>query len=369
MESKLKFISTVVLAITVLAFAAIGCGGDEVKSTKEIAKENHPATLLVVGKAQGLDAATLSQGGVLYGCSGWVYDAEEQLVVTNAHCVSAPKILAGPSNTQLTGASVVAVNNRDDIAVLRVPGLPNDVTEIPLADSVEQGEDVFVLGYPGNGKPDQLQTPYQIQEGTVTAVKGVQSQVGYDGFTALWDELEIVNDNSGITLRDLIQTSASTTHGGSGGPVLNDKGELIGMTVSGSAEGNQNDTVGLKVLKKALPKMIKGESVSYLGVSLSAVPTDFADFYESDGFLLVGNITPNSPVDQQTDQRVLLQKVTKANGFIAVTTINGHTVTTQQELTDTLENVQSGEQVTLREFAIFLDGSVEDIGKIVFTAP
>lgn len=354
------------LCLTAIIISA--CGSSS-KSSEEIASENHPSTLLVVGKAQGIDAATLSQGGVLYSCSGWVYNAEENLVVTNAHCVSAPKVLVGESSTELVPATLVAVDNEDDVAVLRVTGLSDSATEIPLADESTQGEAAFVLGYPGNGKPNQLQTPYQVQEGTVTATSGVQAQVDYDGFYQLWSQLGVVNDNAGITLQNLTQTSASTTHGGSGGPVVNDQGEIIGMTVAGSSEGNQNDAVGLTTLQDVLPELASGQSIAYLGVTLSAVPDEFANLYGVDGFLLVGSVIPNSPIDQQTDQRVLLQKATKLGLFLAVTTINGQTVTTQEELINLLDQVSSGEQVKIHEYGVDLKGNPTDLGTVTFTAP
>jgi S1-C subfamily serine protease len=368
---KKLFLSIALIATAGTIFGGCLLGGSGEKSFEEITADGETSTLLVVGRAKGVDPASLkTAGGVLYSCSGWVYDAEEDLIVTNAHCAQAPRVEVGLNSQELVEASVVAVNNRDDLAVLRAD-VP-DTTELAVADATpEQGEEAYVLGFPGNGKPNGLQTPYQAQEGTVTATDGVQARVGYDWFEIMWtNEFGIQNDNSGVTLDNLIQTSAATTGGGSGGPVVNNEGEVIGVTVAGSSEGNQNANVSVETLNEVLPTMVEGESIAYVGLNLSAVPTEYANLFGVDGFAIVGSITEDSPVDQQTDQASLLKQATNQGLLLAVTEINGQPVETQEQIINVLEGIQSGEEVKLTQFAVgFRASDVAEVGSVRFTAP
>ena len=365
-----KFIALLV-ALTCLVGLVAGCGGgDDSKSQEEIASESQDATLLLVGRAKGVDPGT-GASGIQYSCSAWVYDAAEGLVVTNAHCATAAVIQVGPDSTQLQAASVVAVDNRDDLAVVRTTPQPEGA-ELPLADTPPaQGETVYTLGYPSNGKANQLATPYQASEGTVTADSGVQLNVAYDAFAALWASYRLQNDNSSVVLNDLVQTSASTTHGGSGGPVLNDDGEVVGVTVAGTSEGNVNDAISLETLNEVLPGLVEGESISYIGMTLSAVPTAISEYFKADtGFLLISAITKNSPVDQQTDQTSLLAEASRKGYLLAITKVNGQNVETQQQLVNALANVTSGQEVRLTEYAIRIeDRAVIPFGTVAFTAP
>jgi S1-C subfamily serine protease len=79
--------------------------------------------------------------------TGWI--AARELVVTNAHVVAGidrPQVDRG-GGTELT-AAVVAFDTKNDLAVLRVPGLEG--RPLPLADP-ERGVAVALIGYPGNG--------------------------------------------------------------------------------------------------------------------------------------------------------------------------------------------------------------------------
>jgi S1-C subfamily serine protease len=369
MTSLRKRIASAVAILT--AATAIGaCGGGEPEplSVSEVAAQSQSGTLLLVGKSSGVQASS-GASGIQYTCSAWLYDAEAGLVVTNAHCIGAPQIQVGQDSTSLQAASVVAVDNAHDLAVVRTGAIAG-AEELPVADAAPvQGDAVYALGYPSNGKPNGLTTPYQASEGTVSATEGVQVQVSYDAFASFWESVGVQNDNAGVVLNDLVQTTAATTHGGSGGPVVNDAGEVVGVTVAGSTEGEQNDAVSHETLTTALPALAEGTSTAYLGLSLSAVPTEAAQLYGVDGFLLVGSIVRNSPIDQQTDQARLLSLATRRGLFLAVVEVNGQPVETQQQLVNELSTITSGQEVRLTEFAIDFRGNSVKVGVVSFTAP
>jgi len=125
--------------------------------------------------------------------SGWV--AKPQIVVTAAH------VVAGASGIRAQGhvATPLVVDRKQDIAVLRVPGLK--VRPLPLADP-RDGDSVAILGFPENG-------PFDARPGRV----GATADVLYRG-----------------SLREVTAVSGLVRHGNSGGPAVNEAG-AVEMTV------------------------------------------------------------------------------------------------------------------------------------------
>jgi uncharacterized membrane protein required for colicin V production len=121
--------------------------------------------------------------------SGWV--AKPHLVVTAAH------VVAGGSGIRVGGhaARALVVDRRQDIAVLRVPGLR--AAPLPLGDP-RSGDSVALLGYPENG-------PFEARAGRVGATADV-----------------LINGS----LREVTALRGLVRHGNSGGPAVNEAGQV-----------------------------------------------------------------------------------------------------------------------------------------------
>jgi uncharacterized membrane protein required for colicin V production len=121
--------------------------------------------------------------------SGWV--ARPHIVVTAAH------VVAGASGIRAGGhiAHVLVVDRKEDIAVLRVPGLR--APPLPLLDP-HSGDSVALLGYPENG-------PFDARAGRV----GSTADVLVSG-----------------ALREVTALSGLVRHGNSGGPAVNEAGQV-----------------------------------------------------------------------------------------------------------------------------------------------
>ncbi|MDN5631481.1 MarP family serine protease, partial [Kocuria sp.] len=136
--------------------------------------------------------------------SGFV--AQDGTVVTNAHVVAGvDQPVVQTRDGQVYRAQTVQYDAASDLAVLRVPDLPD--TPLPLEDSAVQGETVSFAGYPLGG-------PYTLRPATVQgeAVAPVQ------------------NVTTGETqTRSIIQFAGNVEQGNSGGPLLNDSGHVVGV--------------------------------------------------------------------------------------------------------------------------------------------
>jgi hypothetical protein len=151
-----------------------------------------PSVVRVVGTACGLSV----EG------SGWV--ARPELVVTAAH------VVAGEHDTavQLFGTSgalraiPVAVDAKNDVAVLRVPGLR--ARPLQLVDP-EPGAAVAILGYPGDG-------PFDAKPARIGRTVTVLSQDAY---------------GHGPVARTITSIRGVVRHGDSGGPAVDASGRVL----------------------------------------------------------------------------------------------------------------------------------------------
>jgi S1-C subfamily serine protease len=175
-----------------------------------------PSVVRVLGTACGLGV----EG------SGWV--ARPGLVVTAAH------VVAGESDTTvtpLTGptlrAQAVAFDSRNDIAVLRVPGLT--AGSLRLTDP-RPGATVAIVGYPENGPLDAV-------PGRIGATATVLSQDAY---------------GRGPVTRTLTSLSGAVRHGDSGGPAVDAAGTVQATVFAARTNGGGGYGVPARIVRRAL---------------------------------------------------------------------------------------------------------------------
>jgi Trypsin-like peptidase domain/Colicin V production protein len=149
--------------------------------------------------------------------SGWV--AGDGLVVTNAHVVAGQKDTRVLLQGEEPGIDAQAVHfdPRNDIAVLRVPGLR--APALPLAEAPRAGTSGAVLGFPRNG-------PYDERAGRLGGTRGVVTQDAY---------------GRGPVRREITSLRGAVRSGNSGGPMVDGRGRVIttifAATISGPRGG------------------------------------------------------------------------------------------------------------------------------------
>ncbi|MFH0973524.1 MAG: trypsin-like peptidase domain-containing protein, partial [Candidatus Micrarchaeota archaeon] len=136
-----------------------------------------------------------------------------------------------------------------DIAVIKVDKTNLPTVKLGDSNAVQVGEKVFIIGYPGT-KMDELFKPESLLEPTVT--QGIIS-----ARRTLKNGLET------------LQTDAAINHGNSGGPVFNDRGEVIGIATFGTGPEE-----GIEAIKFAMPINLAKEYLNELNVKNEATAID-----------------------------------------------------------------------------------------------
>ena len=178
------------------------------------------------------------------GSGSCFYLKSHDLFVTNCHVVNGFHTVAIHDNDRNPYlAHVVLVNPSLDIALLAAEGDFSHLPDLSLAadDSLAIGGKVSVAGYPYG-------MPFTVTEGSVSSPKQLMEGKYY------------------------IQTDAAVNPGNSGGPIFNDRNEVVGVTVSKFANA---DNMGFGVRVEALRKLL--ESVDGLDRTCFQVQCDSCD--------------------------------------------------------------------------------------------
>jgi serine protease Do len=215
--------------------------------------------------------------------SGFVID-DEGHILTNRHVIEgADEISVTFPNGKRFDAEVVGQDARTDVALIKVE--PEDaLTVLPLGDSdtTQPGEWVMAIGNPfGFGNSVSV---------------GVVSFKGRD--------LQLQRGTS----IDMIQTDAAINPGNSGGPLLNPRGEVIGINTMIVTDGASRANAGvgfsvpINVARVILPQLLeKGHVIrGWMGVTIQAVSPELAETYGLDEArgAIVSSVTPDSPAEE-----------------------------------------------------------------------
>ena len=200
-------------------------------------------------------------------------------ILTNAHVVAGAQeisvTLFGEREPRV--AVMVAADEQADVAIVRLKdtaGLEGRPVELGSSGSMKVGDDVVAIG-------NALALP-----GGPTVTVGIVS--------ALERTVE--------QLTNLIQTDAAINPGNSGGPLVNSKGQVIGINTAVAAQRAQNIgfAIAVDTVKPLIERLVKGESApeqGFLGVVTVTLTDEIkANFnYEPEAGAIVTEVVPGSP--------------------------------------------------------------------------
>jgi putative serine protease PepD len=190
---------------------------------------------------------------------------EKGLILTNDHVIKGATSLtvdASGSSKKTVSAKIVGEEANQDLALIEVDPSGLELKPLALASSssVQVGDTVYAIG-----------TPYGLEE---TFTKGIVS--------ALHREIAAPD---GSKISGAIQTDAALNPGNSGGPLLDEQGEVIGVNSqiasdAAQTEGSQPGSTGVgfaissDTVATVVKKIEAGEGVSYASATQSAAQSE-----------------------------------------------------------------------------------------------
>ncbi|HHY76433.1 MAG TPA: PDZ domain-containing protein [Firmicutes bacterium] len=189
-------------------------------------------------------------------------------IVTNYHVIeNATRILVHTHSGRVYEAYVVGTDRLTDLAVLRVDVPPGEAVALRLADyeSIRVGQKAIAIGMPlATGSSMGLDRSPTLTTGVISAKDRsllIESQTRPG-----------VND---FTVENLLQTDAAVNPGNSGGPLLNSRGEVVGVVtaIMDSASGI-GFAIPCNVVSEVVPQLISKGRVERAYMGISYLPLD-----------------------------------------------------------------------------------------------
>lgn len=212
--------------------------------------------------------------------SGVIIDADQGLVVTNAHVIDrADQIKVALQDGRELEAELVGADRESDVAVVRIDA--DNLTEIPVGNSDELRVGDFVVAI-GN--------PFGLNQ---TVTSGIVSALGRSGL--------------GIEgYEDFIQTDASINPGNSGGALINLKGELVGINTAILAPSGGNVGIGFSIpinmVQQLTDQLVEHGRVQRgrLGVYIQDLTPNLAQAFgiEAKSGAVIAQVVPDSPAEE-----------------------------------------------------------------------
>ncbi len=261
------------------------------------------------------------------------------LIVTNKHVIvdKEAEYTVLTNKGEKYSAEIVAEDPAQDIAILKIDAENLKSAKLGNSDSVKLGQTAIAIG---NALGEFRNTV------SVGVVSGLSRSITASGA----DFVE--------RLDNVIQTDAAINQGNSGGPLLNLKGEVIGMNTA-IAQGAQNIGFAIPVnrIKRDIESVkTSGEiKVPFLGVRYRLITPDFAESQDlpvKKGALIRGSqegpaVVPDSAADKADLQAEDI-----------ITKINGKEVTLDQTLGYLIQRFEIGDTITV---TVLRDGEEIDL--------
>ena len=246
--------------------------------------------------------------------SGFIID-KAGFIVTNNHVIAdADEIKVKLSTGKEYDAEVVGRDPKTDVALIKIKGA-EDLTPLPLGNSeaIKVGTWVVAIG-----------SPFGLEQ---TVTQGIVSAKGRSIGAGPYD--------------NFIQTDASINPGNSGGPLLNLKGEVIGINTAIVARGQG---IGFAIpinMARDITRQLKekGEVTrGWLGVQIRDLDESLANYYKVEPFsaVYVENVVPGDPADQAGIQ----------SGDIIIS-VDGQSVASGRELASLVASIPVGQKTKI----------------------
>ncbi len=292
--------------------------------------------------------------------SGFLFD-DQGHIVTNQHVIEdGGTFQVRFSDGTIVPARVIGSDVGSDLAVIKVDSLPADAAPLTLGDAraVAVGQTAIAIG-----------NPFGLQNTmTVGIVSGIARSL--EGQATQRGTFRIPN---------VIQTDAAINPGNSGGPLLNIRGEVVGVNTAIRSESGSFEGIGYAVpastVGRVVPALISSGRYEHpwIGIGMRDVEPQMAerfDFAAAQG-VLITEIVPGGPADR-AGLRSGTQEAEFAGRPIApdadiIIAIDGQRVLDSDALVSYIELETSGAQTVV--FSVLRGGQQIDIPLVLGTRP
>lgn len=224
------------------------------------------------------------QSQIEHGIGSGIIISPDGYIVTNNHVVDgATQVRVTLNDRRVFNAKVVGVDKLNDLAVIKINA--NNLTTVAWGDSTKlrPGQSVLAFGSPFG------YFQFSVTRGIVSALDRPNPY-----------------SNDARKLGDFIQTDAAINPGNSGGPLVNARGELVGINTfiitNNGAFAGAGFAIPSQIVRATAEAIIKDGAVhhGYLGISMNDVTPDNSNFFnlpDATG-AIVSNVSPDSPASR-----------------------------------------------------------------------
>ena len=288
--------------------------------------------------------------------SGFVFDKKGH-IITNAHVINdAKKIIITFLDGRSYNAEIIGIDGFTDIAIIKVNADLTLLHPLALGDSsnLKVGEAIAAIG-----------NPFGLS-GSMTS--GIVSQLG-----------RLLPSGAGYSIPDIIQTDAAINPGNSGGPLLNMRGEVVGINTAIQSTTGEFTGVGFAIPSQTIAKIVptlieRGEyDHPWIGISGRDIDPDLAKVLglkDTVGFLIV-TVVENSPASKAgligSDKIMEVEGVNYTIGGDIIVSVDGIEVRKIDDILIYLQRAKSvGDEMVLE---ILRDNRTTDITVILQERP
>lgn len=268
--------------------------------------------------------------------SGSVIDQQGH-ILTNYHVIDGAKqITVMLFNADAFPAELVGQDPANDIAILKINAPDSLLFPIQWGDSsnLKVGQHIIAIG-----------NPFGFER---TMTTGIISSLNRQIESKVRDRM----------IKSLIQIDAALNQGNSGGPLMNSRGELIGMNTAIATRSGDNSGIGFAIpintIRRVVPQLIATGRVQRPTIGIMQV-------VENEKGLLVANLTPNGPAERAGVRGLKVERKKVRRGPITVEqpvvdpsqadliiAVDDKIMKSADDLLGAIEAKKSGDQVILR---------------------
>ncbi len=266
--------------------------------------------------------------------SGFIIDKEGH-ILTNYHVIAnARQVEVTLANKKKYRAEVIGSDRSHDLAVIKInaPGLAS----VTLGDSSRLlvGQKVYAIG-----------NPFGMFSGTMT--RGIVSSI------------RSVREPDGVFIDEAIQTDAAINPGNSGGPLLNSRGEVIGINTMIAGTAGQSSGIGFAIpintAKAVLNDLVTFGRVKRPALGIRSLPIG-PELAEHMGLpvdygVLIISLIPGGAAERAGlrggSERAYIGNVPILLGGDLIVAIDGQEMVDQQDLSHAMNSHRAGDTVTV----------------------